>query len=63
MLTCVKCKKSMFIDRQYSTVGHIETYCLYCGYRKFFHPPEDSEEGLWLLKKEQLRAKDTISSL
>lgn len=53
----------MFIDRQYSTVGHIETYCLYCGYRKFFHPPEDSEEGLWLLKKEQLRAKDTISSL
>lgn len=51
------------VDRQYSTTEHLEAYCLYCGMRKFFHPPEDSEEGRWLLKKEQLRAKATISSL
>lgn len=63
MLKCIKCHKNMFVDRQYSAVGHIETYCLYCGSRKFFHPPEDSEEGRWLLKKEQLKAKATISSL
>lgn len=63
MLKCNKCYKNMFVDRQYNTVGHIETYCLYCGSRRFFHPPEDSEEGRWLLKKEQQRAKDTISSL
>ena len=53
----------MFVDRQYSAIGHIETYCLYCGTRKFFHPPENSEEGRWLLKKELQRAKATISNL
>lgn len=63
MLICHKCKKKMMVDRQYTTSGHLETYCLYCGTRKFFHPPEDSEEGRWLLKREQLRAKVTISSL
>ncbi len=53
----------MFIDRRFSEPGHLETYCLACGSRKFYHPPEDSEEGLWLLKKEQLRAKATITPL
>jgi len=63
MLKCLKCKSKMFIDRQYNSISHMETYCLYCGYRKFFHPPQESEEGRWLLKKETLRAKATISPL
>ena len=63
MLVCDKCKRNMFVDRQYTSAGHLETYCMYCGFRKFFHPPEDSKEGLWLLKKERLRAKATISNL
>lgn len=63
MLKCNKCNRKMFVDRQYNSVMHIETFCLYCGSRKFFHPPQDTEEGSWLLKKEALRAKATISPL
>lgn len=53
----------MFIDRQYSSALHIETYCLTCGYRVFHNPPESTAEGRWLLKKEALRAKATITPL
>jgi predicted nucleic-acid-binding Zn-ribbon protein len=63
MLKCPKCKSRMFIDRQYSRVEHIETFCLNCGTRKFYNPPSASSEGLWLLQKETLRAKSTISPL
>jgi DNA-directed RNA polymerase subunit RPC12/RpoP len=63
MIKCLKCKRSMFVDRQYSSVQHIEVFCLYCGSRKFFHPPQDSQEGRWILLKETLLAKNTITSL
>ena len=63
MLICSKCKSRMFIDRTFSSVNHLEVYCLTCGSRKFLNPPENSKEGRWLLKKEQLRAKATISPL
>lgn len=63
MIKCEKCHKRMFIDRQYSSTSYLETYCIYCGTRKFFNPPQDSEEGRWLLQKEVLRAKNTISPL
>lgn len=63
MLKCTRCKGKMFVDRQYSSSTYLETYCLYCGFRKFFNPPQESEEGRWLLKKEALRAKATISPL
>ncbi len=53
----------MFVDRQYSSQIHIETYCICCGSRKFFHPPSDSKEGRWILNQENLRAKTTIVSL
>ena len=53
----------MFIDRTFSSVNHLEVYCLTCGNRKFLNPPENSKEGRWLLKREQLRAKATISPL
>jgi hypothetical protein len=53
----------MFIDRIYSSVMHLEIYCIMCGSRKFFNPPESSSQGQWLLKKEALRAKATISPL
>ena len=63
MIKCLKCNKRMFVDRIYTTTLHIEVYCLACGSRRFFHPPEDSIEGTWLLKKEVLRAKATIAPL
>jgi DNA-directed RNA polymerase subunit RPC12/RpoP len=63
MIKCDRCSKRMFIDRQYSSILHLETYCMYCGSRKFFNPPEKTKEGRWLLEKEQLRAKTTISPL
>lgn len=63
MLKCKKCKGRMLIDRIYNSINHIEIYCLLCGTRIFFTPPEKTSEGLWLLKKEQQRAKDTISLL
>jgi len=63
MLKCNKCSGRMFVDRLYSVAGHIETYCIMCGSRKFFHPPTESQEGTWLLQKEILRAKRTMSHL
>ena len=63
MIKCPKCKDRMFIDRQYSQEQHLETFCLKCGTRKFYNPPSTSSEGLWLLQKEKLRAKSTISHL
>lgn len=53
----------MFIDRQYTGADHLEVYCISCGTRVFFHPPSASQEGKWLLRKEQLRAKSTITNL
>jgi|LakMenEpi03Aug12_release.lakeMendotaPanAssembly.Ray.scaffolds.fasta_scaffold01192_23 RNase P subunit RPR2 len=63
MIKCLKCKSRMFIDRQYTNPEHLETFCLKCGNRKFYNPPSTSSEGLWLLQKEKLRAKSTISHL
>jgi len=63
MIHCKKCKGRTFVDRQYSSAQHMETYCMVCGMRKFFHPPAESEEGRWLLAKELSRAKSTIAKL
>jgi hypothetical protein len=63
MIKCKKCNGRMFIDRQYTEINNLEIYCIKCGERKFFHPPNNSQEGRWLLKREQLRAKSTMSHL
>ena len=63
MIKCAKCRGRMFVDRQYTEINNIEIYCILCGDRRFFHPPSNSQEGQWLLKKEQLRAKNTMSHL
>jgi hypothetical protein len=63
MIRCDKCPGRVFIDRTYSSPMHLETYCILCGTRKFYSPPDKTTEGRWLLKKEVLRAKATISSL
>lgn len=63
MINCKRCKGRIFIDRQYTSQMHIETYCVRCGERKFYHPPQDSREGRWLLLNEKYRAKNTITSL
>ncbi len=63
MINCKKCNGRVFIDRQYTEINHIELYCIVCGSRFFFHPPSQTLEGRWLLKKEQLRAKSTMSYL
>ena len=63
MLKCKKCKGRMFVDRQYSSIDHLEIFCISCGSRRFLRPPAESEEGRWLLQIEKLRAKTTITSL
>lgn len=63
MIKCKKCKGRMFVDRQYSSIDHLEIFCILCGSRRFYRPPADSEEGRWLLIREKLRAKTTIASL
>ena len=60
---CKKCKGRMFVDRQYSSVDHLEIFCIACGVRRFLHPPTQTEEGRWLLEKEKLLAKNTITTL
>ena len=63
MNKCIRCNGKIFIDRQHTSESHIETYCIGCGDRKFYHPPQNSREGRWLLLKEKYRAKNTITSL
>lgn len=63
MIKCVKCNGRMFVDRQYTEINNIELFCIVCGSRKFFHPPSQTLEGQWLLKRELLRAKNTMSHL
>jgi len=63
MLKCLKCRGRMFIDRLYTSLDHIETFCIVCGSRKFYHPPRDSKEGQWILQLEISRANSTIMSL
>jgi len=53
----------MFVDRQYSSVDHLETFCITCGHRVFFHPPSESGQGRWILQKEKSRANNTITTL
>lgn len=62
-MRCAKCNGKIFIDRQYSTKEHLEVYCIICGKRKFYHPPDSTQEGQWLIKREVLRAKITMSPL
>ena len=63
MLKCTKCGGRVFVDRQYTTVDHLETACILCGERKFYHPPSSTKEGQWILQKEKFRAKLTITNL
>ena len=63
MIFCKKCNGRMFVDRQYSSVDHLETFCMLCGSRNFFHPPSESGQGRWILQKEKSRANNTITNL
>jgi predicted nucleic acid-binding Zn-ribbon protein len=62
-MTCKRCEGKMFVDRIHSNIDHLETYCVKCGSRKFYHPPSESAEGKWLLQKEKFRAKHIIANL
>jgi|APGre2960657373_1045057.scaffolds.fasta_scaffold00019_15 hypothetical protein len=62
-MKCTKCKGKVLVDRQFSTSEHLEVYCIICGKRKFYHPPDSSKEGSWLLSQEKTRAKTTIAPL
>lgn len=63
MLKCRKCNGRVFVDRQYSAIDHIETFCIVCGNRVFYHPPLATSEGQWILQKEKSRAKHIITNL
>ena len=54
----------MFVDRSYNAQNHLETFCIICGTRKFYHNfSKEDIEAQWLLKMEQMRAGTSISSL
>lgn len=54
MLTCKRCKGTIFVDRVFTTVDHLEIFCINCGYRKIFHPPSKFGKWVqWLNKVEQ----------
>ena len=53
----------MFVDRQYTSIDHLETYCIICGLRKFYHPPSSTSEGKWIITQEKLLAKNTMMPL
>jgi hypothetical protein len=62
MLICKKCKGRVFVDRTFSADNHIETFCIICGSRKFYHNwGADDLEAQWLLAAEKKRAAATIS--
>jgi predicted nucleic acid-binding Zn-ribbon protein len=64
MLKCEKCGGRVFIDRMYNAENHIETFCVICGQRKFYHNwHERDRKAQWLLEVEKARAKLTISQL
>jgi predicted nucleic acid-binding Zn-ribbon protein len=64
MLKCNRCKGRVFIDRVFSSYSHLETFCINCGERKFFHNfTEEDKKAQWLLEIEIKRAKASISTL
>lgn len=63
MLKCERCNGKIFVDRQYTTIEHVEIYCIMCGFRYFYHPPSSTSEGQWIIQQEKLRAKHTITPL
>ena len=62
MIKCPKCNGRMFIDRAFSEYSHMETFCIRCGNRKFYHDFSKTDgESAWLWKMEMLRMKASIS--
>ena len=49
----------MFVDRVYTAHNHVETFCIKCGNRKFYHNSQ-SKEALWLMETEKTRIKALI---
>jgi hypothetical protein len=61
MLKCKKCHGSMFVDRAFSEHNHIETFCIRCGERKFYHNfDKEDREATWLWQMEKKRAEALI---
>ena len=51
----------MFIDRAFSEYNHMETFCIRCGYRKFYHDFSKTDgESAWLWQMERMRMKAWI---
>ncbi len=52
----------MFIDRAFSEHNHMETFCIRCGHRKFYHDFDKSNgEAAWLWQMEKMRMTASIS--
>lgn len=58
MMTCVKCRGRVFIDRVFSDNKNFEVYCIMCGDRKFIG--KRTELGLWLARSEEARMNAAI---
>lgn len=52
----------MFIDRAFTEENHMETFCIRCGNRVFYHDFDKvNGESAWLWRMEKARMKASIS--
>jgi hypothetical protein len=52
----------MFIDRAFTEHNHMETFCIRCGSRKFYHNFDMTDkEAAWLWQMEKMRMAASIS--
>jgi hypothetical protein len=57
MIKCKKCKGKVFVDRVFSSIDHLETFCINCGKREMYHPPSKFGQITWLAEKEAVLSK------
>lgn len=51
----------MFVDRAFTEHNHIETFCIRCGNRKFYHNFDNNDgEFIWIWRMEKMRMAASI---
>lgn len=64
MITCTKCGGRVFVDRVFTSVAHLELYCLLCGKREMYPNPESKgKRARWVMEKERARARRSATNL
>ena len=61
MMSCIKCKGRVFVDRVFSQKLHVELFCIMCGKRWMINK-DTSYLGRWLEQIEKDKLKDLAIS-